>query len=157
RTLGKVVETFERVAKGQLALDPTIDVVNTLKLSRENILKRMPYHLPTLRHLVNTAEADFRELQRATSGAARARMRKQLWRKLRKARKLVEELSPRIDLLDHWTDELRVLASQMHDLAVTSESGGNAAADRERRSKALKQLRELTTEARCMPDDLARL
>src|SRR5689334_16053103 len=37
RTLAKVVETFERVQKGQLALDPTIDVVNTLDLSRENI------------------------------------------------------------------------------------------------------------------------
>jgi RNA polymerase primary sigma factor len=157
RTLTRVVETFERVLKGQLALDPTIDVVNTLKLSRENILKRMPFHVPTLRHLVDSAESEFRELQRATSGAARSRIRKQLWRKLRKARKLTEELSPRIDLLDHWTDELRVLSQKMSDLAVVAESGGNSAHDRERRSKAHKQLRELTTEARCMPDDLGRL
>jgi RNA polymerase primary sigma factor len=157
RTLVCVVETFERVQKGQLALDPTIDVVNTLGLSRENILKRMPYHLPTLRHLVDSADGAFLQLQRATSGAARARIRRQLWRKLRKARRLAEELSPRIDLLDHWVDELRLLSRQMTELAVICESGGNSAADRERRSKAHKQLRELQCEARGMPEDLGGL
>src|SRR5262245_15115182 len=30
RTLARIVEAFERVQRGQLALDPTIDVVNTL-------------------------------------------------------------------------------------------------------------------------------
>src|ERR1700722_6587527 len=33
RTLDAVVETFERVQKGQLALDPSIDVVTTLHLT----------------------------------------------------------------------------------------------------------------------------
>jgi len=154
RTLVRVVETFERVSAGQLALDPTIDVVNTLGLSRENILKRMPHHLRTLRHLVDSADLEFRDLQRATSATARARIRRKLWLKLRKARKLAEELSPRIDLLDHWTDELRLLSRQMSDLGMLAEVGGNAAADRERRSKAHKQLRELAIDARCMPDDL---
>jgi RNA polymerase primary sigma factor len=155
RTLTRVLETFERVQQGLLALDPTIDVVNTLGLSRENILKRMPYHIRTLRSVLNDAEKDFRELQRTTTGGARARLRRKLWRKVRKARKLAEELSPRIDLLDHWTDELRALSREMTELAVLAEAGGNSAADRERRSKALKQLRELTIEARCMPEELA--
>jgi RNA polymerase primary sigma factor len=155
RTLSRVLETFERVQQGLLALDPTIDVVNTLGLSRENILKRMPYHVRTLRCVLSDAEKDFRELQRTTNGAARGRLRRKLWRKVRKARKLAEELSPRIDLLDHWTDELRILSREMTDLAMLAEAGGNSAADRERRSKALKQLRELTLEARCMPDELA--
>jgi RNA polymerase primary sigma factor len=157
RTLARVVHTFELVQRQELALDPTIDVVNTLGLSRENILKRMPHHLKTLRHLVDSAQTELRELLRATSASARARLRRVLWRKLRKARTLAEELSPRIDLLDHWTDELRVLSRQMSELAVVAESGGNSAADRERRSKAHKQLRELMVEARCMSDDLAGL
>src|SRR5262245_41159251 len=55
-TLERVVATFERVNAGQLALDPTIDVVNTLGLSRENILKRIPYHVRTLRRLVKKAD-----------------------------------------------------------------------------------------------------
>src|SRR4051794_4650187 len=71
RTLGAVVDTFERVQAGQLALDPTIDVVTTLGLSRENILKRMPFNIKTLRHLLGAAEADFRGLLRAGTAAAR--------------------------------------------------------------------------------------
>jgi len=152
-----VLETFERVQQGQLALDPTIDVVNTLGLTRDNILKRLPLNLPTFRHLVNAADEDFRELQKATTAASRARLRRELWRKLTKARRLAEELSPRIDLLDHWTDELSLLDRQLSDLALQAEYGGNAATDRERRSKAHKQLREMMLEARCQPDELSRL
>jgi RNA polymerase primary sigma factor len=157
RTLLRVVETFERVQRGQLALDPTIDVVNTLGLTRENILKRMPHHLPTLRSTLSRADRDFRELLKATSAGARARLRRELWRKMNKARRLAEELSPRIDLLDHWTDELRHLSRQMSELAAGAEAGGNSAADRERRSKATKQLRELMCEVHQQPDELARL
>jgi len=157
RTLSRAVDTFERVQKGQLALDPTIDVVNTLKLTRENILQRMPHHLPLLRHLLQGSDSDFRDLQKATTASARTRLRRELWRKLSKCRKLTEELSPRIDLLDHWTDELRNLSRQATELAAMSEAGGNSAADRERRSKANKQLRELTFEVRCEPDELRRM
>jgi RNA polymerase primary sigma factor len=156
RTLGRVVETFERVHKGQLALDPTIDVVNTLGLTRDNILKRIPHHIPLLRHLVKGADGDFRDLQKATTAAARTRLRRELWRKLNKARRLAEELSPRIDLLDVWTDELRGLARQAAELKGQSEAGGNSAHDRERRSKANKQLRELVFEARCEQEELVK-
>src|SRR5262249_14535984 len=157
RTLARVVDTFERVLLQQLALDPTIDVVNTLGLTRENILKRIPHHVRTLRHLVAAADTDFRELQKATTPTARGRLRRELWRKMHKARRLAEELSPRIDLLDHWTDELRVLVRQMAELSDQAEAGGNSQADRERRSKANKQLRELMFEVRCQPEELQRL
>jgi len=157
RTLAHVVETFERVQAGQLALDPTIDVVTTLELSRENILARMPHNLKTLRHLIGSADADFRTLQRAGTATARSRARKELARRLRKAVRLAEELSPRIDLLDHWTDELRELSHQMNGLAAQIETGGSSAADRERRSKITKQLRDRQVEVRALPEDLAGL
>ena len=64
RTLACIVDTFERVRAGQLALDPTIDVVTTLGLSRERILQRMPHNLGTLHNLIETADADFRHLRR---------------------------------------------------------------------------------------------
>ncbi len=157
RTLARVVEAFERVNRGQLALDPTIDVVNTLGLTRENILKRIPHHLPTLRNIVAAADRDFSELLKAGSGAARARLRRSLYRRLCKARKLVEELAPRIDLLDILSEELRRTVGEMRELEAESEAGGNSAADRERRARALKQLRELMLECRGQPDELARL
>jgi RNA polymerase primary sigma factor len=156
RTLAAIVDTFERVRAGQLALDPTIDVVTTLGLSRERILQRMPHNLKTLHRLIDAADADFRHL-RAGSSAGQVRMRRDLWRRLRKAVRLAEELSPRIDLLDRWTDELRVLSRQMVQLDRQKDAGARSSADRERRTKAAKQLRDLTLEVRSSSEDLAKL
>jgi RNA polymerase primary sigma factor len=156
RTLDAVAATFERVQKGQLALDPSIDVVTTLELTRENILKRMPYNLRTLRHLLDMSEGDFRVYQRTTSASGRARLRREGHRRLRKAVKLAEELSPRIDLLDRWTDELRDLSRQMEKLEHPTGST-RSAADRERRAKQIKQLRDLMVESRSDSDDLKRM
>jgi RNA polymerase primary sigma factor len=156
RTLACIMDTFERVRAGQLALDPTIDVVTTLGLSRERILQRMPHNLATLRSLIETADADFRNL-RAGSSPGHPRTRRQLWRRLRKAVRLAEELSPRIDLLDRWADELRSLSRQMIQLEHQKDAGDRSSADRERRTKAAKQLRDLTLEVRSSSEDLANL
>jgi RNA polymerase primary sigma factor len=156
RTLDAVVETFEKVQKGQLALDPSIDVVTTLHLTRENILKRMPYNLRTMRHILDMSEGDFRVYQRTTSASGKSRLRREGHRRLRKAVRLAEELSPRIDLLDRWTDELRDLARQMENLDH-HEGAARSAAERERRAKQVKQLRDLMLEARSDVDDLKRM
>ncbi len=157
RTLAAVVATFERVLAGQLALDPTIDVVTTLGLSRDNILRRMPHNLKTLRQLITAANADFRNLLRASTATGRARVRRELYRKVRKAVTLAEEMSPRIDLLDRWTDELRPLSRQMSEWARQIDHGARTAAERERRTRMVKQLRDLMLEVRSTPEELARL
>src|SRR5262249_52946932 len=56
--LAKVVETFERVQASQLAVDPTIDVVTSLGLSRDKILARMPYNVRTLRSVLGKAASE---------------------------------------------------------------------------------------------------
>jgi RNA polymerase primary sigma factor len=55
RVLSGVVDVFERVMSGQLAVDPTIDVVTSLNLSREKILARMPHNVRTLRFVLREA------------------------------------------------------------------------------------------------------
>src|SRR5260370_22048347 len=90
RTVARVVDTFERVLAGQLALDPTIDVVTTLKLSREQILARMPHNLRTLRSLLKEADANFKAQQRAASASARQRLRPTQWRRLMQAHRPAE-------------------------------------------------------------------
>jgi RNA polymerase primary sigma factor len=158
RTLAAVLDTFERIRAGKLALDPNIDVVTTLGLSREHILARMPHNLRTLRRLVEAADAEFRTPHRTTSAGARARLRRDNWRRLRKAVQLTEELSPRIDLLDRWTDELRQLSWRMGELIRQIDAGDHrSAADRERRTKLVKRLRDLIVEARSEPEELIRL
>ena len=156
RNLACIVDTFERVQAGQLALDPTIDVVTTLGLSREHILQRMPHNLRTLQKLIEAADADFRRL-RSGSSAGYHRIRRDQWRRLRKAVRLAEELSPRIDLLDRWVDELRSFSRQMAQLDREKDAGHRSPADRERRTKAAKQLRDLTLEVRSSASDLAKL
>jgi RNA polymerase primary sigma factor len=153
--VARVVDTFVKVMEGQLAVDPTIDVVTTLKLSREQILARMPYNVKTLRHLLTEADANFRAQARAASATARQRLRRVQWRRLRKAIVLVEELSPRIELLDHWVDELRGKASEMKSVVCSiGVCSQRSAAARERYAKLTKQLRDMQLEMRAMADDL---
>jgi RNA polymerase primary sigma factor len=157
RTLAKIVDTFERIAAGTLTLDPSIDVVGSLGLTRENILKRMPVNVPTLKVLIGKADTDFHKLLQSNEGPARQKLRRTLAWRLAKAIKLAEELAPRIDLLDRWSDELRSLSSQMANLVEECDGLGHSAADRERRNRLVKQLRDLMLETRSTPEDLAGL
>lgn len=158
QVLAHVVDTFERIQAGQLALDPHIDVVTTLKLSRAEILSRIPFNLRTLRKLVKSAEGDFKAYLRSSSATARTRQRRANWRKLRKAIVLAEELSPRIDLLDRWVDELRASSAVMSKLARDIDTiSTRSAANRERRTKMVKQLRDLMLQVTESPDNLQQL
>jgi RNA polymerase primary sigma factor len=155
--LSRVRSTFERVQAGQLAVDPTIDVVTSLGLSREKILARMPYNLRTLRHLLDQAENTFRLLLRAATPTARARTRRAFARILRKSAVLAEEMSPRIDLLDRWTEELQEQSLKMSELAREIDSGGRSRIEREERTKRIKELRDLMLSIQSTPEDLAAL
>ncbi len=155
-SLGRLVELFERVLAGGQAVDPTIDVVATLQRTREQILARMPHNLRTLRRLLAQSESDFHALMRATAASAAVRVRRDLTRRLRKAVRLAEELSPRIDLLDRWADEGRRLTAEMNALESQTEARDRSAADRERRTKLVKELRDLQLRLRARPEDLAR-
>lgn len=158
RTLTLVVETFERVLAGLTPLDPTIDVVNTLNRRRDEIQKRMPLNVRTLRSIIKKAEDDFASYLRASKAQQKQRIRREIWRKMRKAVTLTEELSPRIDFLDRWTDELRDIYRQMLDAAHLSDNyRRHSAADREKRTKQVKALRDLQLETRSTMEDLAGL
>jgi RNA polymerase primary sigma factor len=155
--LRHVVDTFQRIHAGQLPIDPNIDVVTTLDLSRDQILARLPYNLATLRNLLETGAATFRAQLGERSGARRARLRRDMWRKLRKAVRLAEELSPRIELLERWTDELVRTSAEMTALADGIDRGARSAADRERSTRQNKQLRDRMLQARAIPEELARM
>jgi RNA polymerase primary sigma factor len=155
--LAKVVDTFERVQASELAVDPTIDVVTSLGLSRDKILARMPYNLRTLRHVLRKAANEFRMLLRSRSTTANRRLRHNLWRKVRKAAILAEELSPRIDLLELWTDELAHYTTQMTSLTRLINSGGRSHVDRQERTKRIKELRDLMLQVMATPEELCRL
>jgi len=151
RTLEQVVATFERVQAGQLPIDPTIDVVATRGLSRDIIQTRMPFNLRTLRHLLKQSAQDFQTLAKCSAQTSRDRLRRVIWRRLQKAIKLAEEMSPRIEFLDRWTDELVELTQKVKE---QDQELHIHAPDRERRGKLQKNLKEMLAEVRLLPDDL---
>ena len=82
-------------------------MVTTLNLSRDKILERMPHNVKTLKRLLERAETRFREFLRATRQRPRAReCAANCGAAAARRSMLAEELSPRIELLDKWTDEL---------------------------------------------------
>jgi len=131
--------------------------VTTLSLSREQILSRMPHNVRTLKHLLKGADTHFRALLRSQGGSAPRRLRRKLWLGLHKAIRLAEELSPRIELLDRWVDELHLLSAQMKTAEHCRDASVRSASDRERRDKMVKHLRELTLEALSQPESLCGL
>ncbi len=157
RTILRVVEHFEKVVAGQTPLDPSIDVVTTMNLSREKIVARMPANLRTLRSLLAAIDLDFQTLLRATTTSQRRRINCVIRRKLIKSVRLVEELSPRIDMLDRWTDEFVIRSAQIRDLEVASDMAGRSVVDRDRRTKAVKELRDLLLDMRVTAERAASL
>ncbi|MCI0462806.1 MAG: sigma-70 family RNA polymerase sigma factor [Gemmataceae bacterium] len=152
--LRRVVEAFERVQAGKLALDPTIDVVTTLGLSRDKIIARMPHNLRTLQHVLEASGATFKALRRTTSVSGRYRVRRTFYRQLNKAIRLVEELSPRTELLERLTDDLTCWAERMTELEKDIASCGRSAAGRQRQTRLVKELRDLTQEVQATPEEL---
>jgi len=155
--LDRVIETFELISAGQIAIDPMIDVVSSTGLTRDRIQARMGYNLRTLRHVREEVSREFRALLRTSSASGRLRLRRSLRRKLRKARLLAGELSPRTELLERYAEEVAQRSRILNDVARQSEQGGRSAADRERRARAVKQLRDLMLQCRTTPEELHQL
>jgi RNA polymerase primary sigma factor len=140
---------FERVRAGQLAFDPTIDVVASLNLRRDQILKRLPFHLPVLRHLLKQEAEAFADGLKLDCPRLKAAWRRQRVRRLRKMAKLVYELSPRIDFLERWTDELNDTAGDLHRAARAYLD----AATPQDKLRRLKTVREKAAEALLLPEE----
>ena len=154
--LGLVLTTFERVREGRLAMDTTIDVVQSLGLKREAIIARMPHNIRSLKKLIDQSRADFRVLQRTTTPTGRLRLLRQQARQLRKGIKLAEELSPRSELLEHWVNTLETQSNELVTLAAQSQSSARSAADRAERTRQIKELRDRMLELCITPEQLQR-
>ena len=95
-TMRATVGTLVKVHKGALPFDRTIKVSLTERLTKEQIIARMPHNLNTLEHLMAENQRDFSLLlKRQTSPQSRLDSRKRFIRRRRKMLTLIEELSLR--------------------------------------------------------------
>lgn len=153
--LAQVVDTFDSIQRGDFCLERTIDVVPSLGLTVENIRKQLPGHLEQVRRLCREAAHLFKQLLRARSREARSNRRRALRRRLRLAVRLVEELSPRIELVDTWSGQLRRQAEQMAGLVGRTEQAVPSAAGLAEQRRHVKELRRLIEQVQAIPEELA--
>src|SRR5262245_47874437 len=134
-SLRRVIDLYDRIHEGLLPLDPHIDVIHSLGLHRESILARLPLNLRTLQKMQRGADKDFKLFQRTRSNKARSQLQRQPRRQLRKAIRLIEELSPRTEWLDSLAEELSQTMLHLRHLETTANQPGRSVAQRNQQTR----------------------
>jgi len=155
--LHRVADLFRRVHEDGLPIDPVIDVITSCGRSKEQIVRRLPLHLRSLRVHLSASNAEFRRLLRTKSAGGQHQLQRILVRRLRKAIRLADELSPRTEYLDTLVHDLHALADIFQGLEERVVAGGRSLHDRELRTRSAKQLRDRILDTQITPEDLAGL
>ena len=129
--LRATAEMLKMVYRGELTFDRTIKVSLTERLTKEQILARMPHNLKTLEHLLQEKRKDFATLVRTSATPEeKGEARKRFLRRRSKCLQLVEELSLRTRRVQPHIKRLREFANRMtairHQLTELKSSAGRA-------------------------------
>jgi RNA polymerase primary sigma factor len=111
------VKVLNRVHRGELPFDRTVQVSVTDRLEKEQILGRLPHNLQTLERLLERNAEDYRI---ATSKSARPPVRRSAWRRLSRRRcravLLVEELGLRTQRIEPMIAQLEQFSERIDEL-----------------------------------------
>jgi len=111
------VQTLLNVQAGELPFDRTIKVSLTERLTKEQILARMPHNLPLIEHLMRCNRDDFRLLvRRSTPKAVRSDIRTRFLRRRHKMLALVEELSLRTRRIQAMMRQMEDICQRMYEI-----------------------------------------
>jgi RNA polymerase primary sigma factor len=143
-TMQATIRTLGEVHRGALPFDRTIKVSLTERLTKEQIMARMPHNLRTLEHLLEQNRADFRQLiRRSVAPAEKAAARKQFCRRRRKNLTLVEELSLRTRRVQPMVRQLKDMSRRMDAIGRRLQAIRGDASAAEERTVLRKELRDL--------------
>ena len=113
----QAVEILNRVHRGDLPFDRTVQVSVTDRLEKDQIMGRLPHNLKTLSELIKRNHADYRT---ATNPHLPKAERLQAWADLgkrrRRAVKLVEELGLRTQRIEPYIYKLAEYSRRVDDL-----------------------------------------
>ncbi len=149
-TMQVTIRTLMEVHRGTLPFDRTIKVSLTERLTKEQIMARMPHNLRTLEHLLARNREDFKKLiSRSAEAAEKTAARKRFCRRRLKNLTLVEELSLRTRRVQPMVRQLKDMSLRMDALRVRlSEARGEpASAERAALRKELRDLMLTTLES----------
>jgi RNA polymerase primary sigma factor len=139
-------EAIKKVHEGNLPFDRTIKVSLTEQLSKEQILARMPHNIPTIEHILDQNQKNYRILiSKATSKVAKQEARIKFIRGRQKAITLVEEMSlrtrrilPLMKQLEEFSQRMQLLVQEIANL-----KGGRSKDARYQRANLKRELRDL--------------
>ncbi len=135
---------LRRVHGGSLPFDRTIKVSLTERLTKEQILARMPVNLRTLNHLAGQNEHDFGQLiSRRTAPKQRATTRKRFMRRRRKMLTLLEELSLRTRRIQAMMRQMEDTQDRMELIRERLRRTLDNPATEDKRSNLRRELRDL--------------
>jgi len=142
--LKTVVDVLEKVHRGELPFDRTMKVSLTERLTKEQILARMPHNLRTLRRLLDQNERYFRLLvSRSATREKKAAARKAFLRNRHKALQLVEELSVRTRRVQPLMKQMEEYSRRMDFLRARLEELRHDPAAKDQRANFRRELRDL--------------
>jgi RNA polymerase primary sigma factor len=142
--LRTTMETLNKVYRGELPFDRTIKVSLTERLTKEQILARMPHNLQTLSQLVDASRQDFCKLiSKSTTAEQQAEARRSFLRRRRKCLQLVEELSLRTRRVQPLMRQLEDFSERMQEIRQTLAEIGSRPAAKEQRANLRRELRDL--------------
>ncbi|MFM7107826.1 MAG: sigma-70 family RNA polymerase sigma factor, partial [Planctomycetaceae bacterium] len=143
-SLHSTVDTLRRVHEGGLPFDRTIKVSLTERLTKEQILARMPHNLRTLDNLMERSRADFRLLISTRTSPDDARAARERFRRSRaKSLLLVEELSLRTRRVQPLVKLLRGMSARMDAIQRDLRLVKSGQLSRDDRADMRKELRDL--------------
>ncbi|MGD0654136.1 MAG: sigma-70 family RNA polymerase sigma factor [Thermoguttaceae bacterium] len=138
------IATLAKVHKGALPFDRTIKVSLTERLTKEQIIARMPLNLNTLNHLEAENRRDFSKLlNKRTPPDERLAARKRFIRRRRKMLTLVEELSLRTRRIQSMIRHMEEAVARMDEIRRRLRHMLDNPATRDKRANLRKELRDL--------------
>jgi RNA polymerase primary sigma factor len=150
--LKATVETLKRVYAGELPFDRTIKVSLTERLTKEQILARMPTHFPTIDFLIRANEADFAKMISRSMGPEEKRQaRSRIITRRRKMVALIEELSLRSRRVQPLINEFGKIAERMDAIKSQLAAMRDQPHLASRRTLLKKQLHQLMVQAQECP------
>jgi len=151
------IHTLVKVHKGLLPFDRTVKVSLTERLTKEQILGRMPHNLRTLNHLMSQNGRDFRRLiERGTPPDQRAAARKAFIRRRRRALILAEELSLRTRRVQAMMRQLEDVSRRMEEIRARLQDLRHGPALMDERANLRRELRDLMVLTHESPKSLRR-
>jgi RNA polymerase primary sigma factor len=146
----QATEILTQVHAGDLPFDRTMKISTAENLSKEVITERMPGNLGTVRKIIEANRRDWGVAKSNVRGRNDHRAAKRrLWRRRRRAARLVEELSLRTSRIQPLMKKLQHISAKMSELQRALDSAdrdGTPPEDAEVMAEELDGLRDLVLE-----------